>query len=561
MSAPSGIASGLKQPIAQHQGGPKGTNFAAILKPSLVLDNSCLVLLFNEGFHNTRIVYLGGLWVMIEMNSSVPLNAWSRSTFQKIGSKWGELVILEDGYEDLFARKRICIIPPYGETSWESFQAYSKKEDLCLRKTSAVKANEEANNLNLGDENDSEVVSDTYFGDNGEDQGVEHHQCSRVMEDTVPADVYSSPVGSKPIHGSANVCLDKNLSDQHRPDIALREIDQGGVSDEILLSRMELTKQMQDINQKCVMVDREWVDDGLISVKKNISVSSLSALILFTSKTRVLSHCRLNFLGSTLSVSPPADNRYSDLEKPGPSRYVLVVEYVSFKAALLLLLKFVNCFTFLTTRLSEKFRIPIPITEHIISLQSVRSFVDLARLLNNDPPLLSVGQQKQQAMFFKVEFWPKLTLVRYGLHMFFVTNEVLLSEFQFHCGMANSRSLLWEENLWLGRIHPIFFSFLPRGCSYFFPRLYVRWRREYVYSLEIPVLDSYRAWLGVDFNFIRLRAPRLKGPRRRFLCVLEVLVEFVPSNHSSLSYLASKNPLQKTFVLRLMLFISFLSFE
>ncbi|GKA72763.1 RNA-directed DNA polymerase, eukaryota, nucleotide-binding alpha-beta plait domain protein [Tanacetum coccineum] len=149
MSAPSGIASGLKQPIAQHQGGPKGTNFAAILKPSLVLDDSCLVnrdltncvmgevlqfssinnlqvLLFNEGFHNTRIVYLGGLWVMIELNSSksklkfmehvgvaswfqslgnaqsdfvakeqivcvdiegVPLNAWSRSTFQKIGSK------------------------------------------------------------------------------------------------------------------------------------------------------------------------------------------------------------------------------------------------------------------------------------------------------------------------------------------------------------------------------------------------------------------------------------------------------------------------------------------
>ncbi|GJY71434.1 hypothetical protein Tco_0475137, partial [Tanacetum coccineum] len=135
-------------------------------------------------------------------------------------------------------------------------------------------ANEEANNLNLGDENDSEVVSDTYFGDNGEDQGVEHHHgdpfniyglldtrnnearttdsstsilyppgftpvndiptcnqdspdvasvrptsksarrnsspcqsiglSSRVMEDTVPADVYSSPVGSKPIHGSYN---------------------------------------------------------------------------------------------------------------------------------------------------------------------------------------------------------------------------------------------------------------------------------------------------------------------------------------------------------------------
>ncbi|GKB56428.1 RNA-directed DNA polymerase, eukaryota, nucleotide-binding alpha-beta plait domain protein, partial [Tanacetum coccineum] len=165
MSAPSGIASGLKQPIAQHQGGPKGTNFAAILKPSLVLDDSCLVLLFNEGFHNTRIVYLGGLWVMIELNSSksklkfmehvgvaswfqslgnaqsdfaakerivwvdiegVPLNAWSRSTFQKIGSKWGELVVLEDGYEDLFARKRICIMTSHTENILESFKLIVK---------------------------------------------------------------------------------------------------------------------------------------------------------------------------------------------------------------------------------------------------------------------------------------------------------------------------------------------------------------------------------------------------------------------------------------------------
>ncbi|GJR65678.1 RNA-directed DNA polymerase, eukaryota, nucleotide-binding alpha-beta plait domain protein, partial [Tanacetum coccineum] len=188
MSAPSGIASGLKQPIAQHQGGPKGTNFTAILKPSLVLDDSCLVnrdlmncvvgevlqfssinnlqvLLFNEGFHNTRIVYLGGLWVMIELNSSksklkfmehvgvaswfrslcnaqsdfaakerivwvdiegVPLNAWSRSTFQKIGSKWGELVVLEDGYEDLFARKRICIMTSHTENILESFKLIVK---------------------------------------------------------------------------------------------------------------------------------------------------------------------------------------------------------------------------------------------------------------------------------------------------------------------------------------------------------------------------------------------------------------------------------------------------
>ncbi|GKA62165.1 hypothetical protein Tco_0761684 [Tanacetum coccineum] len=37
------------------------------------------------------------VWVDIE---GVPLNAWTRSTFQKISSKWGELVELEDGYAD-----------------------------------------------------------------------------------------------------------------------------------------------------------------------------------------------------------------------------------------------------------------------------------------------------------------------------------------------------------------------------------------------------------------------------------------------------------------------------
>ncbi|GJY64011.1 RNA-directed DNA polymerase, eukaryota [Tanacetum coccineum] len=267
MSAPSGIASGLKQPIAQHQ---------------------------------------GGLWVMIELNSSksklkfmehVRVASWFRS--------------LGNAQSDFAAKERIVWVDIEGvplnachtENILESFKLIVKgkvfwarakelfvwspsfkevpEQELCSDDES-IKANEEANNLNLGDENDSEVVSDTYFGDNGEDQGVEHHHgepskvkevsadpfniyglldkrnnearttdsstsipyppgftpandiptcnqdspdvasvrptsksarrnsspcqsiglSSRVMEDTVPADVYSSPVGSKPIHGS-----------------------------------------------------------------------------------------------------------------------------------------------------------------------------------------------------------------------------------------------------------------------------------------------------------------------------------------------------------------------
>nr|GEX26678.1 RNA-directed DNA polymerase, eukaryota [Tanacetum cinerariifolium] len=185
------------------------------------------VLLSNEGFYNARIVYLGGLWVMIELKSSktklkfmqhvgvaswfrrlcnaqsdfvakerivwvdiegVHLNAWSRLTFQKIASKWGEMVELEDGYDDPFARKRICIKTSQTENILESFKIIVKgkvfwarakeifvwspsfkevpKKVMCSDDES-VKTNEEANSLNNGvEESDSDVVSDTYFGDN-----------------------------------------------------------------------------------------------------------------------------------------------------------------------------------------------------------------------------------------------------------------------------------------------------------------------------------------------------------------------------------------------------------
>nr|GFD37781.1 hypothetical protein [Tanacetum cinerariifolium] len=45
----------------------------------------------------------------------------------------------------------------------------------------SVKINEKANSLNNGvEESDSDVVSNTYFGDNGEDQGLKHqHESER----------------------------------------------------------------------------------------------------------------------------------------------------------------------------------------------------------------------------------------------------------------------------------------------------------------------------------------------------------------------------------------------
>ncbi|GJU39326.1 RNA-directed DNA polymerase, eukaryota, nucleotide-binding alpha-beta plait domain protein [Tanacetum coccineum] len=175
--------------------------------------NNLHVLLSNEGFHNTRVVYLRGLWVMIELKSSkskskfmkhvgvaswfrhlcnaqsdfaakeriiwvdvegVPLNAWTRLTFQNISSKWGELVELEDGYDDLFARKHV-----------PEKELFSDDE--------SAKINEQANNLNNDEvENASEVVSDTYFGDNGEVQGFEqqHGESNDKEVSSDPFNIY-----------------------------------------------------------------------------------------------------------------------------------------------------------------------------------------------------------------------------------------------------------------------------------------------------------------------------------------------------------------------------------
>nr|GFC11987.1 hypothetical protein [Tanacetum cinerariifolium] len=64
----------------------------------------------------------------------------------------------------------------------------------------SVKINEEANSLNNGvEESDSDVVSDTYFGDNGEDQGLEHQHGEYSNAKEVSSDPFN-------IYGLLNKC-------------------------------------------------------------------------------------------------------------------------------------------------------------------------------------------------------------------------------------------------------------------------------------------------------------------------------------------------------------------
>ncbi|GJT35223.1 hypothetical protein Tco_0925642 [Tanacetum coccineum] len=137
----------------------------------------------------------------------------------------GELVELEDGYDDLFARKRICIKTSQTENILESFKLivkgkvfWARAKELFVWSPSfkdvpekelfsddeSAKINEQANNLNNDEvENASEVVSDTYFGDNGEVQGFEQLCISSCHRDLLLFKLYSGimyfSVGPQPL--------------------------------------------------------------------------------------------------------------------------------------------------------------------------------------------------------------------------------------------------------------------------------------------------------------------------------------------------------------------------
>ncbi|GJT88270.1 hypothetical protein Tco_1069987 [Tanacetum coccineum] len=177
--------------------GNSSGSFASVLKlgkpnivsleqkvPSLVLDDSCFserdfnlsligkvkdiralpnlyVILEKEGFKNLKISYLVGMWVLIEMDSSVasekfinhtgvgswfsslkpatnsfvsderivwisieglPLKVWSHNTFVKVASKWGELVEWENIEEKNFSRKQLCVRTKLNDIICERFK-------------------------------------------------------------------------------------------------------------------------------------------------------------------------------------------------------------------------------------------------------------------------------------------------------------------------------------------------------------------------------------------------------------------------------------------------------
>ncbi|GJS31424.1 RNA-directed DNA polymerase, eukaryota [Tanacetum coccineum] len=191
---PNGFAGSFVNAV---NGGQSSANSRSLISPSpaLVLDENCIIerdyskfamgrvkdvnsipnlltLLYDEGFMDVKLKYLGGLWVMFEFDKvetkanllvhtgvnswfqviqdvlpdfvseerivwvdieGVPLHAWSYETFSRIGRKWGELLNIEDSSMPSFGRKRVCILTKSPISILESFKIIVRGKIFMVR--------------------------------------------------------------------------------------------------------------------------------------------------------------------------------------------------------------------------------------------------------------------------------------------------------------------------------------------------------------------------------------------------------------------------------------------
>ncbi|GJU58526.1 RNA-directed DNA polymerase, eukaryota [Tanacetum coccineum] len=250
--------------------------------PAMVLDESCVVdhdfslsvmgevhdfvsinnlkvMLLSEGFSTEKISYLGGLWVLLEFNSNktrskfmkhvgvnswfkrlsdvqpdfvprervvwvdiegIPLCAWSNATFHRIGSRWGEVLNLNDSCGEFCTRKRLCIMTKQEDNILEKFKIIVKRKVFVVRAKELFvwtpnfvmpdsvtddELNKEDIEVHVDsyrqspaeEECDNDHVSDTLFGDNNDDlinnEDVASTRAEPDKENSVQKEVSSDP--------------------------------------------------------------------------------------------------------------------------------------------------------------------------------------------------------------------------------------------------------------------------------------------------------------------------------------------------------------------------------
>nr|GFA90174.1 nucleotide-binding alpha-beta plait domain-containing protein [Tanacetum cinerariifolium] len=218
-------------------------------EPVMVLDEACLnhqeyslellgkvkefsilanvkVVLGSEGFSDIELNYMGGLWIMIGFKSEdtkekfqscvgavswfsqiiqaskefdideritwvdiegIPLKLWSKNTFNRIETKWGKILYMENLDVGCFHSKRICILTTGKSNIFESFKIIHQGKSYWVRakETTGWFLEFDEQNKDNSDSKDEQFVGtikDDFGGSDGEMEGENNVS---VVSDTV----------------------------------------------------------------------------------------------------------------------------------------------------------------------------------------------------------------------------------------------------------------------------------------------------------------------------------------------------------------------------------------
>ncbi|GKB37452.1 RNA-directed DNA polymerase, eukaryota [Tanacetum coccineum] len=182
------------------------------LKPSLVLDDSCLkdrdfsmslmgkvrevstipnlyIFLDKEGFNSVNLTYLGGLWVLIELDSLTSKEKFlnhTTNTFSKIASMWGDLVVWEDSEVYSLSCKHLCLKTKIDTIINKSFKIILRGKVYWVRAKELDAWNPKllGENLDNSSSDDESSVNDKgrKYGDNDHQNTIEDNEVDRVSE-------------------------------------------------------------------------------------------------------------------------------------------------------------------------------------------------------------------------------------------------------------------------------------------------------------------------------------------------------------------------------------------
>ncbi|GJU56447.1 RNA-directed DNA polymerase, eukaryota [Tanacetum coccineum] len=260
------------------QQGKNKDSFASILKsgthinlppepsqPAIVLDDSCLkerdfssslmgkvkevsaipnlrIILSKEGFHLVKLTYLGGLWVLIEFDSSdsienfcnhkgvrswfelikpacnyfvlderiiwvsiegLPIISWTTNTFSKVDCKWGDLVVWDESEESTLSCKHLCLKTKTNVIINESFKIIIKRKVHWIRAKELdawvpkFLSEEDSDSSDSSDEDSNDYDGGGKFGDMEIINSNDESDVEKVSESSYDSDP-THPLGFTP---------------------------------------------------------------------------------------------------------------------------------------------------------------------------------------------------------------------------------------------------------------------------------------------------------------------------------------------------------------------------